>query len=134
MLGEESYPQWASSLSPGAYYEGTWEEGSKIKFLDAKGNGTAAEVVAERLFEFIAVLLHHPIRNGVEQREISEHYPALQEIKFSEKPGMTEVHLSIDAPEDDRERLDKRYPEALQRLKQLCEKQQRKIRKQHQMV
>lgn len=134
MLGEAGYQHWASVLSPGAHFVGSWEEGSKIDFLDAHGNGFASEVVANRPFQFIAVMQLHPIIHGVKQIAGAEQCPAFLEIEFSEQRGMTQVHLSIDGRDEAREMLDELYGAALARLKQLCEKPRIKRQQQRQMV
>jgi len=39
MLAQETYRQWTAAFEPTSYYEGSWEKGSKMKFLGAGDSG-----------------------------------------------------------------------------------------------
>ena len=39
LFTQDNYKKWASAMNEGTYFEGTWEEGSIMKFLDPKNNG-----------------------------------------------------------------------------------------------
>lgn len=39
LFSQDSYKKWASAMNEGTYFEGNWEEGSVMKFLDPKNNG-----------------------------------------------------------------------------------------------
>ena len=44
MFEDETYREWTKEFSPNSHYEGSWEEGEKIKFLDGSGSGMYAEI------------------------------------------------------------------------------------------
>ena len=39
LFTQDAYKKWASALNEGTYYEGNWEEGTTMRFLDADNNG-----------------------------------------------------------------------------------------------
>lgn len=39
LFTQDSYGKWSSAMNSGTYFEGNWEEGSIMKFLDQKNNG-----------------------------------------------------------------------------------------------
>jgi len=39
LFTQDSYKKWASAMNEGTYFEGNWEIGSIMKFLDPKNNG-----------------------------------------------------------------------------------------------
>ena len=55
MLEQESYRDWTSEFTEGSYYEGSWEQGSKIRFLSPGGEGMVAEIAESRPLEFVSI-------------------------------------------------------------------------------
>ena len=39
LFSQDSYRKWASAMNEGTYFEGNWEVGSVMKFLDPQNNG-----------------------------------------------------------------------------------------------
>lgn len=39
LFTQDSYKKWASAMNEGTYFEGNWEVGSIMKFLDPQNNG-----------------------------------------------------------------------------------------------
>lgn len=39
LFSQDSYKKWASAMNEETYFEGNWEEGKIMKFLDSKNNG-----------------------------------------------------------------------------------------------
>ena len=39
LFTQDAYKKWASAMNEGTYYEGNWEEGTTMRFLDADNNG-----------------------------------------------------------------------------------------------
>ena len=48
LLGRESYRLRTAELAEGSYYEGTWETGTRMRFLVPTGEGMVAEVAEHR--------------------------------------------------------------------------------------
>ena len=53
MLGPETYPEWTAPFAAGSYFEGSWSQGSRIKFLAPSGSGMVAEIAEHKPKEFI---------------------------------------------------------------------------------
>ncbi|MBU4538078.1 MAG: SRPBCC domain-containing protein [Weeksellaceae bacterium] len=39
LFTQDGYKKWSSAMNEGTYFEGNWEEGSIMRFLDPKNNG-----------------------------------------------------------------------------------------------
>lgn len=39
LFTQDFYKKWSSAMNEGTYFEGNWQEGTVIKFLDPKNNG-----------------------------------------------------------------------------------------------
>ena len=74
MLGEETYKEWSSVFNPDptaeTYMEGSWDEGSDIKFLGKEKDGTVSGMIGKvqesRPGEFISVKYSSEIMRGEE--------------------------------------------------------------------
>ena len=124
MLGPESYKAWTSVFHEGSYFEGSWDEGSKIQFLSPGGDGMTAVIAQSRPHEFVSIRHLGEIRNGVEDtssEQVRAWAPAHENYEFSETPGGSRVTVSLEtAPEWEQYMLDT-YPKALGLLKEQCE-------------
>lgn len=123
MLGKDGYRKWTAVFDPGSHYEGTWEEGSKMKLLNRNGDGMVSEVVANNLFELVSLMHYRSIKDGIEQdgEPDPDRYPAFEDYEFSETHGITRVRVSVDSPDDYVNMMDDLFPKALQKLKAMCE-------------
>ena len=72
MLEEETYLQWATAFTEDSHFEGSWEKGEKILFLDADGNGMVATIAENQPHKFISIEHIGIIYNGVEDTESEE--------------------------------------------------------------
>lgn len=126
MLGAESYGRWTAPFSEGSYYEGSWSQGSRMKFLAPSGDGMVAEIAENRLHEFISIRHLGYIVDGVEDTErvsVSAWAPAYESYTFSAVPEGTKLVIDQDVTEDFEQYMQDMWPEALELLKQLSEDQ-----------
>lgn len=130
MLGPETYKDWTSPFAEGSYYEGSWEQGSRIRFLGPDGSGSVGGMVSEieenRPLERIAIKHLGMVQNGVEDtesEEVKKWAPAHEIYNFSDAPGGsgTEVHVEMDVSPEWEEFMLGAWPKALDRLKALSE-------------
>lgn len=138
MLEDKTYREWTTAFSPGSYYEGSWDEGSKILFLapDNSGKlGGMTSVIAEnRPHEFISIKHLGGVKDGVEDTTIEAMQAwagALENYTFHETDGTTEVVVDIIGNGNNEETKESKemaemfkdmWPNALQKLKELAEK------------
>ncbi len=125
MLDDETYRRWTSAFTEGSYYEGSWEEGSKILFLDPDGNGMVAKIAENRPHEFVSIEMVGFVQKGVEDTE-SDGAQAMagahENYTLKESDGKTEVQVDMDSSDEYYAVFDEMWPRALKKLKELCEK------------
>jgi uncharacterized protein YndB with AHSA1/START domain len=124
MLGDQSYRLWTAPFTEGSYYEGTWEQGSRMLFLAPSGDGMVAEIAENRPQEFISVRHIGMRMNGVEDTEsesVRAWAPAYENYSLVAVPEGTRVVVDQDVTADSEECLAELWPKALEVLQQLCE-------------
>jgi uncharacterized protein YndB with AHSA1/START domain len=128
MLEPETYKIWAAEFAEGSYFEGSWEEGARIRFLAADGQGGMTSVIAEnRPLERISIRHLGMIQNGVEDTESEEvraWAPVYESYTFSDSGSATELKVDMDVAPDWEGYMLETWPKALARLKALCEERQ----------
>jgi uncharacterized protein YndB with AHSA1/START domain len=129
MLTQETYKKWTAAFEPTSHYEGSWDKGSKIKFLGSGGSGMTSEIVENIPYKLISIKHLGEIRNGVEDTTsdaVKKWNPAYENYTFTEKG--TGTHLAVDmempgTPEAKamKEMFEGMWPNALAKLKEICE-------------
>ncbi|MGZ5374784.1 MAG: SRPBCC family protein [Aeromicrobium sp.] len=123
LIGPESYPQWTSAFGDGLYFEGSWQEGQRIRFLTPSGHGVISEIAENRPDEFISIRHLGYIANGVEDTSseaIRAWAPAYENFTFTATPQGTKLTVDQDMT-DEFEGMVETWPQALEKLKTLCE-------------
>jgi uncharacterized protein YndB with AHSA1/START domain len=127
MFDPHTYREWTSAFSPSSYFEGSWSEGSRIRFLgqDEEGNlgGLSSRIVANRALEFVAIEHLAAISNGVEATEPSEWSGAREDYHFSERNGVTTLRIEQDMVASYEAMFQEMWPKALEKLKTIAERQ-----------
>lgn len=130
MLDEATYREWTKAFSPGGYFKGNWEKGSKILFVGpdpqtGKEGGMVSRIAENKQYEFISIEHLGIVKEGVEDttsEEAKKWTPAFENYTFKEENGVTEVSVDQDMVEELSAEFDKMWPEALQSLKEISEK------------
>lgn len=126
MLAPDTYREWTAPFMEGSYYEGSWEPGSRIRFLGPGGQeGMVAEVAENRRGEFVSLKHIGEIKNGVEDFDspsVKAWTPAYENYRFIDKGnGATEVQIEMDTLPNYEQFLQDAWPKALAKLKEVCE-------------
>ena len=124
MIGPESYKHWTSAFADGSYYEGSWTQGKRIRFLAPSGDGMVAEIAENRPNEFISIRHLGFFAGGVEDTDseaVRAWAPAFENYTFAAVPDGTRLVIDQDVPADWEAYMQEAWPKALQRLKALCE-------------
>jgi uncharacterized protein YndB with AHSA1/START domain len=127
MLEDQTYRQWTKAFDPTSYYEGSWEKGSKIKFLSTNGGGMFSEIAENIPHKFISIRHLGMIIDGVEDstsEDAKKWVGAYENYTFTDTDKGTnlKVELGSDAiPEDIIEMFRDMWPKALLTLKEICE-------------
>lgn len=125
MLDDKTYREWTSAFAEGSYYQGSWEKGSKILFLDPKGEGMVSRIAENRLYEFISIEHLGFVKNGVEdtESEVAKSFSGAHEnYTFKETGGLTSVLVDMDTSDEYKTMFEEIWPEALQKLKEIAER------------
>ena len=125
MLDPEGFKIWTTPFCDGSYFEGSWNKGEKIRFLTPDGNGMTSMIAENKPFEFISIQHLGMIKDGMEARDGPDSQTwvnMFENYTFSERDGATEVIVDMDVPPEYEEFMNRTWPEALARLKEICEK------------
>jgi uncharacterized protein YndB with AHSA1/START domain len=131
MLEQETYRQWTSVFEPTSCYEGSWDKGSKIKFVSSESGGGMVSEIAENIpYKFVSIKHLGEIKNGIEDttsEQVKKWLPAFENYKFTEKGETTllEVDMEMESSEESKamkEMFEGMWPKALLKLKEICEK------------
>jgi hypothetical protein len=117
---DETYRKWTSVFSPDSHAKSDWHEGSKIFFLDGKGNGMYS-VIETKIGNTQMTFKHlGEIKDG---KETPGNWSDSRESYFlTDKNGKTELNAELDAPPDFVKYFSEVFPKALQLVKELSEK------------
>jgi len=130
MLAQETYRQWTAAFDPTSYYEGSWEKGSKMKFLGAGGSGMISQIVENIPYKFISTEHLGEIKDGVEDttsEAVRKWLPAFENYTFTDNGDSTllQIDMEMGSSEESKqmkEMFEGMWPKALLILKEICEK------------
>ena len=66
MLQSPTYEAWTSEFCEGSHFEGSWDEGEEIRFLDPNGNGMISVIEKNVPYEFVSIKHIGVIQNGAD--------------------------------------------------------------------
>ena len=128
MLGltdKSSYEQWTAIFNPTSTYDGSWEKGSKIKFVgvgeNGKKSGMVAKIAEHIPNEYVSIEHYGLFEDDVEIIEGPqvESWAGGQENYTFETVGhTTKITVEVDVTEDHETWFDENYPLALEKLKE----------------
>lgn len=126
MFSAESYTAWTAPFSEGSYFDGSWDQGSRIKFLTPSGDGMVAEIAENREHERLSIRHLGFVFQGTEDTEseaVQAWAPAYETYTFSAVPEGTRLVIDQDVTEDFEQGMRDTWPKALDRLRELCERE-----------
>jgi len=124
LLGRESYRLWTAAFAEGSYFEGTWDAGTRMRFLVPTGEGMVTEVAEHRAQEFLSLRHIGFVKDGVEDTEsemVKAWTPAFENYTLSYAGLSSHLAIDIDVTPEFEEYMTKVWPAALAALKRLCE-------------
>ena len=126
LWNESTYREWTSPFSEGSHVISDFRKGSKVLFLDGKGSGMVSSVADIRPPEFMSFEHLGEVKDGVEDTE-SESVKAWAGSKenytLNALNGRTEVIMEMDITDDFKEMFEQMWPKALQKLKDVAERE-----------
>ncbi len=128
MLDDATYRQWTEAFTPGSHYVGDWSKGSKILFLGpdpaGKLSGIVSRIKENRRYEYISIEHLGVVQDGKEDTTsdaVKAWAGAHENYTFKERGGKTEVLVEMDSADEYKEMFQEKWPQALQKLKELAE-------------
>lgn len=129
MLGKDTYEMWTTVFEPTSTFEGSWEQGSEIRFIgiDAETKekkGMYSKIAESRLHEYVSIEHLGFIAGDVidtESEEAKKWTPAFENYTFTDVEEGTEVTVDQDIDQEYKEIFQVLWPKALLELKRLCE-------------
>ena len=123
MFNPLAYRDWTRAFAEGSYFEGSWQAGHRLRFLDPRGFGMEAVVDENRLHEVVALRLVGEIRDGKPLADSRLHRePAHERYVFNATPaGGTLLVVQLQGSDGFLDFLNATWPLALRRLKALAE-------------
>lgn len=130
MLADETYRDWTSVFMQGSYYEGNWEQGSKMLFLapGEKGQGESgmvSRIKESRRHKFVSVEHLGVFHDGVEDtisKDVKDWAGAYENYTFKEVPEGTELTIDMLVLPKEKALMEDAWKKGLERLRQICEK------------
>ncbi|MCC7027379.1 MAG: hypothetical protein IT265_10515 [Saprospiraceae bacterium] len=131
MLGisnKSTYEQWTAIFNPTSSYEGNWDKGNKILFIgvNEKGEkgGMVSKIVENIPNQFVSIQ-HYGLVQGdkeiTEGPEVEKWANGFENYTFKENNESTTLIVDLDTTEDFEAYMNETYPNALNKLKELCE-------------
>lgn len=124
MLNPTSYREWTKAFEEGSHYEGSWEEGSKIHFLNSTGSGMVAKVAENKLHEFVSIQILGFIADGIEDttsEEVKAWTPSYENYYFESTDDGTALRVTVMVPPEYEDMMTQSWLKALELLKSMCE-------------
>ena len=124
MWQDGTFREWASIIDPETYMAGDLKEGNEIQFISSE-SGYGVTSLVEKLVAGEFLLLRHRADTQEEgKREREEQWTGGEEsYSLAEKDGTTTLTVAFDVPPELEEEFKVNYPKALERLRELAERQ-----------
>ncbi len=125
LWNDTTYREWTRVFTEGSYAVSDWNEGSKIQFLDAKGDGMHSIIEKKVTNQLMAFKHLGIVSKGVEQ-PIGEKYKEWSDAKeiyhLKDSDGKTELSIELNSPEDMEDYFQKTFPKSLEIVKEISER------------
>ena len=126
LWNDDSYKKWTSVFYEGSYAEiDNWKEGSKVLFLSPEKDGMVSRVAANNPNKFMSFEHLGIVKKGVEDTESDEvkgWAGAKENYTLTEENGKTNLFIEMDSNDEFKEYFLKTWPLALEKVKELAEK------------
>ena len=121
---DATYREWTSAFAEGSHAITDWKEGSKVLFLDGKGQGMVsriAELIPNKYmsFEHLGEVL-----NGVEDTtsdKVKSWAGAHENYTLEDINGKTMLYIEMDTTEEYKDYFLPVWPKALEKIKHIAE-------------
>lgn len=125
LWNDNNYRKWTSVFCEGSHaITDNWKEGSKVLFMDPKGNGMVSSIAVNRPNEFMSFKHLGEVKDGVEDTtsdKVKGWAGARENYTLNELNGKTELLVEMDVNDEFKDYFINMFPKALNKVKQLSE-------------
>ncbi|MBL6445435.1 SRPBCC domain-containing protein [Fulvivirga sp. 29W222] len=121
LWGDDYYQRWFSVFMEGSYAETDWNEGSKVLFLTPEGEGMVSTIKIKKPYKHMVFQHLGTVSKGEE--DLDNEWAGAIESYTLESNGGTKLTVEVDTIEKYREYFEKVWPVAMERIKELAEKE-----------
>ena len=131
MLGDKTYREWTSVFQPGSHYEGSWEQGARIRFValgdDGKLGGMTSKIAQSKPYDFISIEHLGEVIDGKDDFEsfyARQFAGSHENYTFVQDGNGTSLTVELQSKNLSKEMADmftEMWPTALEKLKQIAE-------------
>lgn len=124
LWNDASYREWTAAFTEGSYAVTDWKKGSKVLFLDGKGQGMVSKIAENRPNEFMSIEHLGVVKDGVEDtssEEIKGWAGAHENYTLKKVNGKTELIVDMDVTDDFKDYFKETWPKALESVRRLSE-------------
>ena len=122
---DASYREWTSVFAPGSWAKTDWKKGSKVFFLDAENCGMVSSIAENIPNEYMSIEHLGYVKEGkedFESPEVKQWAGAHENYTLKSVDGHTELVVDMDIAENHMDYFLKTWPKALEKVKELAEK------------
>lgn len=119
LWNDTTYRQWTSVFAPDSHAVSDWKQGSKIKFIDDKGDGMHSIIETNLPFEQMSFKHLGEIKNGIETSLDWE--GSMENYFLNESNGVTELKMDMDIKKEFEKYFIDTFPKAVELIKQISE-------------
>jgi hypothetical protein len=119
-----NYEKWTAVFSSGSTAVTDWKEGSKILFLDGKGDGMVSKIAVKKPNEYMSFSHLGEIMNGVEDissEKVKAWQGAEENYTLSEQGTSTKLDVEMDITPEHKDYFLNTWPKAMEAIKQMAE-------------
>jgi uncharacterized protein YndB with AHSA1/START domain len=127
MIDEKSYAEWTHAFAAGSRFKGSWEKGSEIMFVapsDGNVSGMISRIRENITGKFISIehvgIVEDNKRNFSGEK-VDQWAGGLENYTFTQYGAETLLKIDMHVRDDMKPYFLKTWPEALQKLKSICE-------------
>lgn len=127
---DKNYREWTAPFHPGSYFEGSWKQGEKMRFLgpdkDGQTGGMLSQIEKSDYPSFISIKHYGQIVKGKEDTtsdEVKKWAPSYENYTIEKiNDSSTKFIAELDMPEEWAGMMDESWPKALNKLKEVAER------------
>lgn len=123
---DDNYKKWTSAFNTGSHAVTDWQEGSEIRFLNQYKHGVYGfidKVERYRLMQFRHV---GEVKDGINQPltdKTKVWTNSIESYRLQPNDDGTLLEVAVDIPEEHEQSFDKSFPQAMDILKNMAEKE-----------